>query len=108
MAKKKKSRDGSKSAAVRDYIAGHPDAKPKEIHEALTKNGLKLSLALVNAIKYSKPKAAKRRGAPKRSPKAKTSSSMTAAELVAAKELIDSIGGIEKTREALELLEKLS
>lgn len=100
-------RDGSKSAAIRDYIRTNPEAKPKEIHKALTKQGVKLSLALVNAVKYSKPKSPARRGRPKRR-EAAGGSSISAAELIAAKELADSLGGIEKTREALELLERLS
>lgn len=108
MAKKKKTRDGSKSAAVRDYIASHPDAKPKEIYEALTKQGVKLSLALVNAVKYKTAKPKKRPGRTKRKPATASTSSVSATELIEAKKLADSLGGIEKVREALELLDKLS
>ena len=108
MAKRKKTRDGSKSAAVRDYIAAHPNAKPKEIYEALTKQGVKLSLALVNAVKYKTAKSKKRPGRPKRKPAAASTSTVSAAELIEAKKLADSLGGIEKAREALELLDKLS
>ena len=109
MAKRKSKRDGSKSAAVRDYIAKNPNAKPKEIYEALTKQGLKLSLALVNAVKYKTAKSTKRPGRPKRKAAApKSSTTLSAAELIEAKKLVDSLGGIEKTREALELLDKLT
>lgn len=108
MAKRKKTtRDGSKSQAIRDYITANPDAKPKEIYEALTKQGVKLSLALVNAVKYSKPKSTKRRGQPKRQAVASSGGGMSAADLIAAKQIVDSLGGIKKTQEALELLEKL-
>lgn len=100
-------RDGSKSAAIRDYIAANPKATPKEIHEALTKQDIKLSLALVNAVKYSKPKSARRLGRTKHKPAA-SGSSISAAELIAAKQLADSLGGIKQTREALELLERLA
>jgi hypothetical protein len=99
-------RDGSKSAAIREYIEANPSAKPKEIYDALTSRGISVSMGLVSVVKYTKPKAGKRRGPRKR--KAAAVGGMSAADLIAAKELSDSLGGIERTREALALLERLA
>lgn len=116
MAKRKNAAGGNKSSAIRDYIAENPNAMPKEIHDALTKRGIKVSKGLVSVVKYSKPKSGKRRGRSVKAQAASTmgvakllsSGSMPATDLIAAKQLADSLGGIAKTREALELLEKLS
>ena len=99
--------EGSKSAAIRDYLAKNPSAKPKEIYEALSKQGIKLSLALVNAIKYSKPKAGKRSGEPKRKDVPVSHSGMSAADLIATKQMVDSLGGIGQAKDVLDLLERL-
>ena len=100
-------RDGSKSAAIRDYIAAKPNAKPKEILTALNARGIDVSVGLVSVVKYAKPKSGKKPGRPKG--KAKTSASgLSADQLLAAKALADALGGIKKTREALDLIEKLS
>jgi len=111
---KRKTAAVSKSTAIREYIAANPSAGPTAIYDALTKQGIKVSKGLVSVVKYSKPKSGKRRGRPVKAQAASTkgvskpSSSMSATDLIAAKELADSIGGIAKTREALDLLEKLS
>jgi len=111
---KRKTAAVSKSAAIREYISANPNAGPTAIYDALTKQGIKVSKGLVSVVKYSKPKPGKRRGRPAKSQTASTkgvskpSSSMSSSDLIAAKKLADSIGGIAKTREALDLLEKLS
>jgi hypothetical protein len=77
---------------------------------------MKVSKGLVSVVKYSKPKPGKRRDRPVKAQTASTkgvskplsSGSMPASDLIAAKELADSMGGIAKAREALDLLEKLS
>jgi hypothetical protein len=100
-------RHGSKSAAIRDYIASNPNAKPKEILSVLKARGIDVSVGLISMVKYAKPKVGKKRGRPKGT--AKTSASgLSADQLLAAKALADSMGGIQKTREALDLIEKLS
>ena len=106
MAKKKAVR-GGKSEAVRNYIAAHPDAKPKEIYEALTKKGVKLSLALVNAIKYSSKSGSRKKTARRKKASKKSSGSISLTELIAAKELVESMGGTERVREALSVLDQL-
>jgi len=99
-------RDGSKSAAIRDYIASNPNAKPKEILTALKASGIDVSVGLVSVVKYAKPKSGKKLGRPKKA--ASTSTDLSADQLLAAKALADSMGGIQNTREALDLIEKLS
>ena len=113
---KRKTTAGSKSAAIREYISANPSAGPTEIYDALAKQGIKVSKGLVSVVKYSKPKSGKLRNRPAKTQTASTkgvseplsSGSMSASDLIAAKKLADSIGGIAKTREALDLLEKLS
>ena len=113
---KRKTAAVSKSAAIREYISANPSAGPTAIYDALTKQGIKDSKGLVSVVKYSKPKPGKRRDQPAKTQAASTmgvskplsSGSMSASDLIAAKKLADSIGGIAKTREALDLLEKLS
>lgn len=97
-------RDGSKSAAVADFMKKNPKLTAKQIHEGLTKQGVKVSLATVNKVKYSKPK--RKKAAPV---SATTQSSEISVEgLLQVKGLVDSLGGIEQTKEALELLDRLS
>lgn len=104
-------RSGSKSEAIRNYIAANPDAKPKQIHEALNAQGIAVSMGLVSVVKYSKPKKPSSKSrATRTTPASATGASadeLKAADLVAAKQLVDSLGGISQTREALELLERL-
>jgi hypothetical protein len=113
---KRKTTAVSKSAAIREYISANPSAGPTAIYDALTKQGIKVSKGLVSVVKYSKPKSGKRHDRPVKAQAASTmgvikallSGPMPASDLIAAKELADSMGGIAKAREALDLLEKLS
>jgi hypothetical protein len=63
-----------------------------------------VSMALVNAIKYSKPKPAKRPGC---KAIAAAGGAMSAAELIATKQMVDSLGGIDQAKDVLDLLERL-
>ena len=113
---KRKTTAVSKSAAIREYISANPSAGPTAIYDALAKQGIKVSKGLVSVVKYSKPKSGKLRNRPVKAQTASTmgvseplsSGSMSASDLIAAKELANSIGGIARAREALDLLEKLS
>jgi hypothetical protein len=101
-------RDGSKSAAVADFMKKNPKLTAKQIHEGLTKQGVKVSLATVNKVKYSKPK--RKKTARKAAPVSATtqSSEISVEGLLQVKGLVDSLGGIQQTKEALELLDRLS
>ena len=112
----------SKSEAIREYIAKHPSAGPTEIYNALTKQGIAVSKGLVAVVKYKKPSGestgkkpgpAKKAGRPAASaasatPAAASRSALSIDDLVAAKELVDLLGGVAKTRDVLALLEKLA
>lgn len=104
------------SDAIRDYIAANPSASRPEIRNSLQAQGISVSNSLVNAVfmkvkkgggKSAKrgagrPKAAARAAAP-----AASSGNMSAVELINAKQLVDQLGGINKVRDALALLEQL-
>jgi hypothetical protein len=108
MAKKGNMRDGSKSAAVADFMKKNPKLTAKQIHEGLTKQGVNVSLATVNKVKYSKPK--RKQTSRKAAPVSATaqSSEINVEGLLQVKGLVDSLGGIQQTKEALELLDQLS
>lgn len=108
MAKKGNKRDGSKSAAVADFMKKNPNLTAKQIHEGLIKQGVKVSLATVNKVKYSKPKQKKTARKASPAPAAVQSSKISVEGLLQVKGLVDSLGGIQQTKEALELLDQLS
>lgn len=104
------------SDAIRSYMADNPSASRPEIRNALQAQGIPVQNSLVNAV-YMKvkrgagksakrgpgrPKAAGRKTAP-----AASGGNMTAAELINAKQLVDKLGGIDKVKDALALLEQL-
>lgn len=105
------------SDAIRSYMTDNPSASRPEIRNALQAQGIPVQNSLVNAVyikvKGGAGKSAKRGpGRPKaaKQPTAtssSTSGNMSAAELINAKQLVDQLGGIEKVRDALSLLEQL-
>ena len=108
------------SDAIRDFITANPSASRPEIRDTLQAQGGPVSNSLVNAVfmkvKKGGGKSAKRGpGRPKAAapaaarPAAPASSggNMSAAELINAKQLVDQLGGIDKVRDALSLLEQL-
>lgn len=94
---------GARSQAVRDYLAKNPTANVKTVVEELAKEGIKVSGALVGAIKYTKGKKAKR----KRIKAAAVSEGLDLNQLIAVKRLVNELGGIERVKHALTALEKL-
>ncbi len=50
-----KSRDGSKSQAIQEYLAANKEAMPQQIVDALKEKGIDVSFGLASAIKYKKP-----------------------------------------------------
>jgi hypothetical protein len=101
----------NKSDHVRRYVAQHPAARPKEIYEALTAEGLGVSKALVNRILYGpKSKRKKRRGGrqAKVSAVANGSSPLSLEHLIAAKKLATQLGSVESAKQAVDALAKLS
>ncbi len=129
----KRSAGPNKSAAIREYLDANPAAKPREIVDALKSQGVSVSPAFVSTIK-SKAGAegstvTKRRGRPKGSGRKSvtrkqaagkavspapatrrgaTTETITVDGLVAAKKLVDLLGGHAKARAALSALEKIT
>src|SRR5437764_6200419 len=90
------------SQAIRDYLAKNPSAMPKDIQAALAAKGIKVGYSLISQIKY---KAARRgtRKAPssnRRKP-GRPSTAVSFELLVAAKQIADRMGGVERAKEAL-------
>jgi hypothetical protein len=116
MAKKKGiSGEINKSDEVRRYMEQNPAAGPKAVVAALKEQGIEVSKSLVNALR-AKAKAGKaptkqaagppRRASAAAAPRSRTDS-LSAADLLEAKKLVDQLGGVEQARRALETLEQL-
>jgi hypothetical protein len=104
----------SKSQAVRDYLAEHPTAMPKEIAPAVkSAHGLEVSPQMISMIKSKLGKKGRRRKS-RRTPtagaasRANNSARFTIEDLVTAKKLAQQIGGIPRAQEALAALARLS
>ncbi|HEX7450184.1 MAG TPA: hypothetical protein VF306_21675 [Pirellulales bacterium] len=124
------------SDIIREFIAQNPAAGPKEIRESLRKQGHNVSTALVNRIKYMDPVGRsnssrselpvapeapasgarrgrkKRRGRratrrPGRRPGVNGNVQISIEHLLAAKKLVDELGGIEAAQTAVAALAKL-
>lgn len=105
------------SDAIRDYMNANPSASRPEIRDALNAQGVKVSTSLVNAV-YIRVKAKSgsagvvakrgRRPASVSTPKASAGTAgISAQELINAKSLVNQLGGIDRVRQALGLLEQL-
>jgi len=125
---KKKSGGPNKSQAIRDYFAAHPDAKPKEAAEELSKQGLSVTPGFASTIRSnSKTKKSGKRGRPSKSTagrsaanksvrgngrssnarRASPAGEVSIDSLVKVKRIVDEMGGVEDARNALTALEKL-
>jgi hypothetical protein len=101
MARKKK----NKSQLIRDYKAKHPSARPIEIIKALKAH--KISAALVGNVLH-RAKHAKGKKGRRKMPKASHNGAAVSLEsLLAAKKLVEQLGGVEHAKSALSVLEKL-
>ena len=123
---KKKSSGPNKSQAIRDYYAANPGAKPKEVAEALSKEGVSVTPAFVSTVRSTsktKKKTGKRGRPAGRKTARKTgrrvgrpaatrrgaaaSADVSLDSLVRVKAIVDEMGGVEDARSALAALEKL-
>ena len=108
----------SKSQAVRDYLAEHPTAMPKEIAPAVkSAHGLDVSPQMISMIKSNFGKKGPRRrrktnaegAAPAKAAGRKGNSPrFTIEDLITAKKLAQTMGGIPRAQEALAALVRLS
>ena len=106
----KKSGGPNKSLEIRNYKAAHDDAGPKEIAEALSKGGVKVTAGFVSTVlsndRRKSGKKRKRKGKGGRRPAAAARHDAVA-HLIQAKRIVDQMGGIEPARKALDALAKL-
>jgi hypothetical protein len=92
----------NRSAAIRAYKDSNKNAKPKEISEALVKDGVKVSPAYVSTVLSN----ARRKGGGRRK-KRGAAGGRAYADLVQAKKLADAMGGIDRARSALSALARI-
>ena len=98
---------GSKSQAVRDYLAKKSDAGPKEIVEALAKKGIEVKDGLVSNIKFTLKKKGKKAGGKKKVVRrAKPSSGGEFDILHDVKKVLDKHGA-DRVKAAIAALERL-
>lgn len=108
----------NKSAAIRDYAAANPSAKPREIAEALAAKGISVTSHIVSQVLYNAKKkgdagprkkavrrVASKTSAPSRSNKRGSSDNVEL--LFEAKRLADLVGGIDRAKKLLDHLAKL-
>lgn len=104
----KKSGGPNKSNAIRNYKANHSDAGPKEIAEALGKDGVKVTPAFVSTVlSNDKRKGGNGRRRRRGRRPGRPGGNKTMATLIQAKKLAEQMGGIERARRALNALSKL-
>src|SRR5262245_46405859 len=104
----KKSTSGTKSAAIRNYKSANPTAKPKEIAEALSKSGSKVTPAFVSTVLSNERRRGKKHkgGRPGRKP-GRAAGAGSFDSLVQAKKLADQMGGVAKAKAALDALARI-
>ncbi len=116
MARRKKAatsgrKDGvNRSQMVRDYLAAHPEAMPKEVATALTEQGVPVTAQLVSTIKFNLAhKGEPKRGAAKvaRGKGRRVTGSVSIESLRAAKNFVEFAGGISNAHAVLDALESL-
>jgi len=102
------------SESIRRYIAKNPAAGPKGIEAGLKAEGIRVSKALISAVKYSKAKRlgrkakrVARRATVHAAARATPSSAVTIDQLIELKQFADSFGGADQVRQALDTLEQL-
>ncbi len=95
----------NKSQHIRDYLGSHPEATPTVIQQDLLRQGIKVGYSLISQVKYKGGGARKatRRGG--RRPGRAANISID--ELVGAKQIADRLGGVDRAKQALTLLERL-
>jgi hypothetical protein len=104
MARPKKQPRGAKTQAIREYLSSNKRAKASEVVAALAERGISVTSASVYNLK-----ARKRMG--KRRRKAEANGQvvgLSIGHLLAAKKLVDTAGGVQQAREAVDALAKLS
>lgn len=101
--------DVNKSQAIRDYLKAHRGAKPQAVAAALTEQGIKVTPQTVSTVKFNmKKKKGRKKPAARKAAPSGGNDAVSMSALLDAKKLVDKIGSIEKTKQALDALSKLS
>jgi hypothetical protein len=106
----KKAQGGTnKSLAIRNYKAANPTASPKEIAEALGKQGTSVSAQFVSTVLSNAKKKTGKGSKPGRKPShpAAAASGGNFQHLIEAKKLVEQVGGVEAARAAINALAKI-
>ena len=104
MARPKKSPRGTKSQAIRDYLAANKKAKAAEVVAALAANGIAVSAPMVYSLK-ARNKMGKRR---RKAEAGGQEVGLSITGLLAAKKFVDEAGSMDEARRALDALAKLA
>jgi hypothetical protein len=94
---------GEKSQAVRDYLKANKKAKASDVVSALGEKGIKVSTAMVYALKARKKMGRRRRQASANG----QAMTMSISHLLAAKKLVREVGGVAEARAAIDAFAKL-
>ena len=107
---RRKRRKFNKSAAIRAYLEKHPDAAPMAVAKAVSKPGNKVSPQLVSNIKHNMGAKKAKRGRPRKALASRKASEngLSLDHLLAAKKLVDQLGGVEVAVNAINALATLS
>lgn len=103
MARPKKAPRGVKSQAIREYLAANKKAKASEVVTALAEKGISISPAAVYNLKARSSMRKRRRKAEEEGQVV----GLSIDGLIAAKKLVDLVGGFEAARDAINALAKL-
>lgn len=124
----KKTNGPNKSQAIRDYYAANPEAKPKQVVEALAAQGVDVSAAFVSTIKSTSLTKGSRKTGAKRGPRSvkagsesttsrssargaasrRSEGTVSIESLVKAKGLVKELGGLDNAISTLEALKRLA
>jgi hypothetical protein len=108
----------SKSQAVRDYLAHHPTAMPKEIKPALkAAHGIDVSSQMISTIKTKLRQGPKRHGRKRRTEnviaagrrgRSSNGARFSIDDLVSAKKLAQQVGGVDRAQQLIQALARLA
>lgn len=102
---RKKGRKENSSSHIRAYLEQNPAAKPKEIQEALAKQGFKVATGLISNVKYHFEK--KRPAKAGRGARRTEGALPSVDQLLQVKDLAKSLGGLDQLRRAADALAQL-
>jgi hypothetical protein len=94
----------NKSEAIREYLKGNPEATPTVIQQDLLRQGVKVGYSLISQVKY---KGGGTRRVTRRGPGRRGGVNISMDDLVSAKQIADRLGGLERAKQALTMLERL-